>query len=153
MFRSCNGCEGSELLLAIAIFASASVLVALCAKHARRVSRNQETSTSNSSAGAPKSPLRSPMHLLTAIGNKSLPFMHKIKGVEETEEGMAAALQEEGFGEGGLWQKAILMGEKCRPPVFSGVIYYDCCGSRISEMPRSPRASLLAKYSEGDVSV
>ncbi|CAN0870463.1 hypothetical protein LINGRAHAP2_LOCUS9536 [Linum grandiflorum] len=36
-----------------------------------------------------------------------------------------------GFGEDGLWQKSILRGEKCQPPEFSGVIFYDSKGNQI----------------------
>ncbi|CAL1392861.1 unnamed protein product [Linum trigynum] len=36
-----------------------------------------------------------------------------------------------GFGEGGLWQKSILRGEKCQLPEFSGVIFYDSRGNQI----------------------
>ncbi|CAN1153087.1 hypothetical protein LINPERPRIM_LOCUS29308 [Linum perenne] len=36
-----------------------------------------------------------------------------------------------GFGEGGLWQKSILRGEKCQLPEFSGVIFYDSRGNQL----------------------
>ncbi|EPS62324.1 hypothetical protein M569_12470 [Genlisea aurea] len=39
----------------------------------------------------------------------------------------------------GVWQKAILMGEKCEPPKFSGAIFYDYEGNRVPEMPKSPK--------------
>lgn len=35
----------------------------------------------------------------------------------------------------GLWQRGILMGEKCTPPRFSGVIFYDVHGNRLNEPP------------------
>uniref|UniRef100_A0A7N0VBG5 Uncharacterized protein n=1 Tax=Kalanchoe fedtschenkoi TaxID=63787 RepID=A0A7N0VBG5_KALFE len=42
-----------------------------------------------------------------------------------------------------LWQRAILMGDKCQPLDFSGVIYYDESGQQIPQMPpRSPRSPL-----------
>lgn len=46
----------------------------------------------------------------------------------------------------GVWQKAILMGEKCQPPEFSGAIYYDYDGNRVPEMPKSPRAGPLRSF-------
>uniref|UniRef100_A0A7N0UGI6 Uncharacterized protein n=1 Tax=Kalanchoe fedtschenkoi TaxID=63787 RepID=A0A7N0UGI6_KALFE len=48
----------------------------------------------------------------------------------------------------GVWQKAILMGDRCQPPDFSGVIYYDEDGKRIDQFPcrRSPRNSPLPSY-------
>ena len=49
---------------------------------------------------------------------------------------------EESFGDGGLWRRSILMGDKCEPLNFSGVIYYDVNGNKLSEPPiKSPRAS------------
>uniref|UniRef100_A0A7N1A800 Uncharacterized protein n=1 Tax=Kalanchoe fedtschenkoi TaxID=63787 RepID=A0A7N1A800_KALFE len=42
-----------------------------------------------------------------------------------------------------LWQRAILMGDKCQPLDFSGVIYYDERGKQVLEPPsRSPRSPL-----------
>ncbi|CAN0876528.1 hypothetical protein LINGRAHAP2_LOCUS11358 [Linum grandiflorum] len=47
----------------------------------------------------------------------------KIMGGEKVSRG--------GFGEGGLWQKSILRGEKCQLPEFSGVIFYDSRGNQL----------------------
>ncbi|KAJ0971580.1 hypothetical protein J5N97_019539 [Dioscorea zingiberensis] len=53
----------------------------------------------------------------------------------------------------GVWRKTILMGEKCKPLDFSGVIYYDSEGRQLSEFPvsrsplRSPSPSFVF-YSE-----
>ncbi|KAM7459828.1 hypothetical protein LguiA_032503 [Lonicera macranthoides] len=82
------------------------------------------------------SPVPRPKQLITSIANKAT----KRSGGEFE--------AEEGFEEGGLWQKTILMGEKCQPLEFSGVIYYDPFGNQISEMPptRSPRASPLHSF-------
>ncbi|KAL5212573.1 hypothetical protein ABZP36_023420 [Zizania latifolia] len=43
--------------------------------------------------------------------------------------------------EDGLWRKEILMGERCQPLDFSGVIYYDAEGRRL-EHPPPPRSPL-----------
>ncbi|KAE8773703.1 hypothetical protein D1007_54008 [Hordeum vulgare] len=56
-----------------------------------------------------------------------------------TGKGKAAAEEEEG----GLWRKEILMGERCQPLEFSGVIYYDADGHRLTQPPRSPMRSPL----------
>ncbi|KAG0451470.1 hypothetical protein HPP92_026410 [Vanilla planifolia] len=40
--------------------------------------------------------------------------------------------------EEGVWKRTILMGEKCQPLEFSGVIYYDCKGTRVVAPHRSP---------------
>ncbi|RDX62109.1 hypothetical protein CR513_59592, partial [Mucuna pruriens] len=83
-----------------------------------------------------------PNKLLSNISSKALiPFGHNNKknkrGVEESE----------GWGNGGVWQKEILMGGKCEPLDFSGVIYYDGNGKQLSQIPlRSPRASPLPAY-------
>ncbi|KAG1342729.1 hypothetical protein COCNU_05G009580 [Cocos nucifera] len=47
--------------------------------------------------------------------------------------------------EEGVWRRSILMGEKCQPLNFSGVIYYDADGRKLSEVPppRSPLRSPL----------
>ncbi|KAF8657461.1 hypothetical protein HU200_060022 [Digitaria exilis] len=44
-----------------------------------------------------------------------------------------------------LWRKEILMGERCQPLDFSGVIYYDSEGHRLAQPPppRSPMRSPL----------
>ncbi|KAF3332718.1 hypothetical protein FCM35_KLT02295 [Carex littledalei] len=47
-------------------------------------------------------------------------------------------------GHDGVWRKSILMGEKCQPLNFSGVIYYDADGKKLDTMPpRSPMRSPL----------
>lgn len=133
--------------LAIGLFLSVSALVALCAKHApRRLPTKYAAQTQTQPSDpkmAPRSPLRSPKELIGSI-----PFTHRKKSGDNS--GTRAGKAEEGFGEGGLWQKSILMGEKCQPPEFSGVIYYDPFGNQISELPpKSPRAgsSSLQKFS------
>ncbi|KNA15934.1 hypothetical protein SOVF_093270 [Spinacia oleracea] len=54
---------------------------------------------------------------------------------------------EQSFGEGGVWRRSILMGDKCEPLDFSGVIYYDNNGNKLSEPPvKSPRGSPFIGY-------
>ncbi|KAI4331520.1 hypothetical protein MLD38_029705 [Melastoma candidum] len=60
------------------------------------------------------------------------------------------------FGDGGVWQRTIIMGDKCQPLDFSGVIYYDENGKQLNHVPlKSPRASPLPGYltrrADGDV--
>lgn len=136
------------MLLAIGLLLSVSVLIALCAKHARRDPQKEDIETSNSKCVAPKSPLASPKKLVTSISNKAVPpFLYNKKDGHVNRAESGDKEEGEGFGEGGLWQKSILMGERCRPPEFSGVIYYDNYGNQLSEMPRSPRASPLPSFS------
>ncbi|XP_002524397.2 uncharacterized protein LOC8269506 [Ricinus communis] len=134
--------EAGSMPLATALFVSVSVLVALCAKHTRKHPETSNkirvtTPTNN------KSPLASPKNLAARISNKAIdPFKKKDSSDDQGgEAGIGAKEMEgDGFGEGGLWQKSILMGEKCRPPEFSGVIYYDSHGNQLPEMPRSPKS-------------
>ncbi|XP_010905876.1 uncharacterized protein [Elaeis guineensis] len=58
---------------------------------------------------------------------------------------MKEDVEEEEEEEEGVWQRSILMGEKCQPLDFSGVIYYDADGRKLSEAPppRSPLRSPL----------
>lgn len=147
--------EGS-VPLAIGLFISVSVLVALCAKHS--IWRTQQklqyscAATSNSKCATPnKSPLASPKKLWPKISNKAIPFMDRKKDGADDEDAKVpeTEIKEEagGFEEDGLWQKSILMGEKCQPPEFSGVIFYDGHGNQLPQMPRSPRASPLSSIS------
>lgn len=133
------------VLIGFGLFLSATAIVALCAKHAGFVSRKCNK-TSNPKL-VPKSPLASPKELLTSISNKAVPFIYKKKGGDEAEAETGACRVEEGTGEGGLWQKSILMGERCQHPEFSGVIFYDGYGNQVSEPPRTPRASPLPSFS------
>nr|XP_043627021.1 uncharacterized protein LOC122598492 [Erigeron canadensis] len=156
--------------IGIGLFVMVSVVVALCANHARRGSRKEESkgssisssSTSNSnidkSFGSteedhfqekipPRSPLRSTKQLINTISNKAINTFvmnHKRGGGGDRGDDKVV---EEGFGQGGLWQKEILMGVKCQPPEFSGVIYYDYDGHQVPEFPpRSPRVVLSRDF-------
>ncbi|KAL5751376.1 hypothetical protein ACOSP7_025979 [Xanthoceras sorbifolium] len=135
--------------------------MALCSKHASRVSSklrakpdsNHKTSSSpirSTTSLPPKSPMRArPKQLITSISNKAIMFMHSKKkhghDDKDEEDGFGGAHEE--FGDGGVWQRDILMGDKCQPLDFSGVIYYDHSGKQLNEVPlRSPRASPLPGY-------
>ncbi|KAD4983013.1 hypothetical protein E3N88_19684 [Mikania micrantha] len=144
----------------IGLFVMVSAVVALCATHGRRRSSRTKESIANKAFDSgdqddyyqqklpPRSPLRSPKQLITNISNKafnSLVVNHKRGGGS----GGGDRVVEEGFGQGGLWQKEILMGEKCQPLEFSGVIYYDCDGHQVSEFPpRSPRSPRISPSPE-----
>ncbi|EYU22621.1 hypothetical protein ABFS82_05G028700 [Erythranthe guttata] len=123
--------------LAIGLFVSVSLLVALCAKHARKyTSKTTEANTPYYK----KSPLPSPKQLISAL----LIHHHAKKLPEKQQPDTGTKGQLEESTAAGLWQKAILMGDKCRPPDFSGVIYYDYAGNRVSEMPMSPRVGPMS---------
>ena len=67
-------------------------------------------------------------------------------GDEDTE----GELEEEMQGEDGVWRRTILMGEKCQPLDFSGVIYYDADGRQLQAVPtpRSPLRSPLPSFAQ-----
>ncbi|XWS61011.1 hypothetical protein CRYUN_Cryun07bG0088900 [Craigia yunnanensis] len=123
----------------------------LCAKHASRVSKKLKPKSKENGLASdsprffvPKSPLKSPRpkQLLTTITNKAIKLVHRKKLGEENGKDVAKE-----FGDGGVWQRAILMGDKCQPLDFPGVIYYDSRGNQMEELPiRSPRASPMPGY-------
>ncbi|KAK4803690.1 hypothetical protein SAY86_003507, partial [Trapa natans] len=157
-----------------AILVSVSALLSLLTKGATQISkrlRHRDQSKGHkpdssydchhkASAGAeavksprtPRSPLtRRPKEMLTNVNNKAIKLVHGGDGGrKKSREGGATGEELEGnFGDGGVWQRAILMGDKCQPLEFSGVIYYDENGRKLSELPlRSPRASPLPGYHE-----
>ncbi|MCL7029489.1 hypothetical protein MKW94_026482 [Papaver nudicaule] len=122
-------------VVAIALFVSATVLVALCARHTIR-RRQLATEKLGCNPNDPKlttstsTLMKSPGRFFATVSNK----VYKKKGGGEQYD------DDKGDDDGGLWQRGILMGEKCQPPDFSGVIYYDVDGRQLSEIPRSPRA-------------
>lgn len=86
---------------------------------------------------ASKSLKNKPKKLMSSLSNKAVKLCHckKRNGLKEEEK------------TDGVWRKEILMGDKCQPLDFSGVIYYDKDGKLLSELPmRSPRASPLLGY-------
>ncbi|KAL1221594.1 hypothetical protein V5N11_026212 [Cardamine amara subsp. amara] len=94
------------------------------------------------------SPMRvRPKELLTTLSNKARTMVGR---KNKSYDGGAAKktavemVMEEDEEEYGIWQREILMGGKCEPLDHSGVIYYDCSGHQLKEVPpRSPRASLV----------
>ncbi|RZC85916.1 hypothetical protein C5167_026592 [Papaver somniferum] len=126
-------------VVAVALFVSVTVLVALCAKHTirrRQLAREKLGCNPNDSRATPgSSPMAASRGLFATISNKAFPFMGSKKSGDQHGDNYEAV------GDGGVWQRGILMGGKCQPPDFSGVIYYDVDGRQLSEIPRSPRAS------------
>ena len=129
-----NDYKESPKSRAIGLMESVTTFWALCSKRASRATKKL----------APGSPLGRSKQLFSTISNKAIRFrQNKEKKIgEEFEDD-----EDSGYGDGGLWQREILMGDKCQPLDFSGVIYYDSNGKRLSEVPiRSPRASPLPSY-------
>ncbi|KGN64104.1 uncharacterized protein LOC105434785 [Cucumis sativus] len=126
---------------AATLIVSLSTLMALCAKQANRVSKKLQIKLK--SKQLPRLELRSPqLRPKRFLKNISNTLIHKKKNKRG-----AGDAEEEEWGDGGVWQKAILMGDKCEPLDFSGVIYYDSNGKQLNEVPlRSPRASPLPAF-------
>ena len=144
------------------LFISVSAFMALCAKKAGRVSRKLKPKSGSFNRkieqlgvlGSSTPLVSRPKELITTLSNKAITFMNR-KKVGEEEMGGAGGpnknrhreLEEDDWGDGGVWQRSILMGDKCQPLDFSGVIYYDNNGRQLDEVPlRSPRASPLPGY-------
>lgn len=147
-----------SLPLAMAMFVSVSVLVSLCARHSKQnyLRKYSKKSTANTDSNiAPPSPLMLLPNKIIASTSDSKADDYKVNPPGEESEDhhheMVLSNPNEGFGEGGLWQKSILMGEKCQPPEFSGVLFYDSYGNRISELPRSPRALYVQRDASSPV--
>ncbi|XP_057529976.1 uncharacterized protein LOC130808529 [Amaranthus tricolor] len=157
----------NSLPLSVGIFLSIFALVALCAKGSSKSRTKSPTSKFDNDLYAqegPKNNIASPMHYKTpprsplATPKKLLANITNIKShivqtqndrsnnfkLEHGNHNLVVNEEKDGFGEGGLWQKNILMGEKCQPLEFSGVIYYDNYGNKVSQIPRSPRASAVS---------
>ncbi|XP_060215822.1 uncharacterized protein LOC132642809 [Lycium barbarum] len=128
----------TSMPLAIGLFLSILALVALCAKHAKKPSKTSMSTHEKIKTNVCKiAPRLSPL---------GLPNKNNNKRVDEESGNPTGDVTGEVAGEEGLWQKAIIMGEKCQPPQFSGVLFYDPSGNRVSELPRSPRASNMSRY-------
>ncbi|KAG5602218.1 hypothetical protein H5410_033588 [Solanum commersonii] len=123
--------------LVVAVMGSVNSFWAMWRKKPNHRSNKTKKSGENSSLAKSKK-------FLAKISGKATNFMRKKKAKnEEGENG-------EDFGDGGLWQKEILMGDKCQPLDFSGVIYYDRNGKQLAEVPvRSSRSSPLPCYVNG----
>uniref|UniRef100_A0A1J3DXN3 Uncharacterized protein n=1 Tax=Noccaea caerulescens TaxID=107243 RepID=A0A1J3DXN3_NOCCA len=125
-------------------------LMVLCAKQANRLSKKlklkSKKRTQNENSGG-RERFHRPKELLTALSNKAMMMVGRkdtgYGGGFKREKKKTAAMEEEH----GVWQREILMGGKCEPLDFSGVIYYDCNGRQLREgPPRSPRGTALPNY-------
>ncbi|ERN03864.1 hypothetical protein AMTR_s00078p00160030 [Amborella trichopoda] len=109
-------------IIALASLALCALTISLCTFHARR-----------------KRKLKARTHF--SISNPILPFdtRHQILAKWRLRRLQNAGTHEElgRSSENCLWQKGIIMGEKCQPPDFSGVIMYDVAGKLVD--PGTPR--------------
>lgn len=163
--------------MAVGVFHTVTALVAACSRQVSRMSRKLWDSGSPRSVDADRTKIapswapylsrRVSLNPFRCGGNKKdsageqkarKKKDRRILEEEEEEEDYEDADQEssgeeergQGKKEGGegVWKKTILMGEKCQPLDFSGVIYYDSEGRRLRELPpRSPMRSPLPSIS------
>ncbi|KAI3825610.1 hypothetical protein L1987_07108 [Smallanthus sonchifolius] len=119
------------------VLQSFTTLCLLCAKQALIASRKLKD---NSKISQDSSMIQRPKKLIATISNKAIKLRHR-KNITVGE----GNIRDDGspeFGDDGLWQREILMGDKCQPLDFSGVINYDKDGKRKDQFPvRSPRAN------------
>ncbi|XP_059315960.1 uncharacterized protein LOC132066759 [Lycium ferocissimum] len=101
----------TSMPLAIGLFLSILALVALCAKHAKKPSRKSMSTHEKIKTNACK--------IVPRLSPLGLPNKNKNKRVDEESGNPTGDVTGEVAGEEGLWQKAIIMGEKCQPPQFS----------------------------------
>ncbi|KAM7268725.1 hypothetical protein ACFE04_010891 [Oxalis oulophora] len=129
----------SQKRLTTSFILTVTALLALCKKHttcAAKTIKKKVSTTAVAVANSRNKPMITAggaKKLLASVSDKAMKIVQRNKRKEEVHEG---------FGDGGVWQKEILRGERCQPMEFSGVIYYDCNGKQINEMPpKSPRAT------------
>lgn len=120
-------------LLAVTMVA---VVTASCAA---RFHRNNKNDVIRGSKSARKFPGRALIN-----SSKKLLISWKCGAKEDEEEADDRAVMEEKGGEDFVWQRNILMGERCEPLNFSGLIIYDDKGNRLPQFPpRSPKPNIF----------
>jgi len=136
---------GGFLLAVICVLAVAAVVTASCAVHlhfhrkdddkprATASPTDSQARGSSSFKFAPKFPGR----VLVNSSRKLLISKKWARKEEEDDAELKAydrAAMEEGGGDS-VWQRSIMMGERCQPPDFSGIILYDVKGNRLPQFP------------------
>ncbi|CAI9284086.1 unnamed protein product [Lactuca saligna] len=130
---------GKTKQISAGVLRSITALWLICAKRAIIASRKLKD---NSKISSDSRMIQWPKKLIATISNKDMKF-----GRRKSRTGESGNTRGDGVADDGVWQKEILMGDKCQPLDFSGVIYYDRDGNRRDELPmRSPRASPFPGY-------
>lgn len=124
-----------------------ALMICLCSTFCGRENRLIQSKESMSEEGSSPSSGKTPkkwINLNLSLSSKRLLSMKKTKSIASTEGELTAYdvnfVKEEGGGvESPVWQRSILMGERCEPPSFSGHIFYDEFGNRVDDFPfKSP---------------
>eukprot|EP01018_Ginkgo_biloba_P021605 Gb_30050 [translate_table: standard] len=143
-----GGGGGSSIFLVMGVCITAiivSLSIALCAIRPRKEngrSTDFHGSREDSSGGekGENFAAKSPRALLDNSSANSKKFLLTKKWSSKLEEKRAKKNKE---GDS-IWQRNILMGERCRPPNFSGAILYDDKGNRLPHFPpKSPRGDVF----------
>ncbi|CAM0953468.1 unnamed protein product [Alopecurus aequalis] len=125
-----------------------SSLVAVCTRRVSRATRRLLRTRHRygvSGGGAPSRRRTRP------VGSDTF-FTRTRQQPVKGDDGAAETKDEEGDGEGVVWRRAILMGERCQPLDFAGAIHYDSFGRRLARPPTGPRsASSLSCRSSGSL--
>ncbi|KAJ0264392.1 hypothetical protein HA466_0027570 [Hirschfeldia incana] len=117
-------------------------LMVRCAKYASRISKRLKLKLPRSPALSFSTMKGRPRELLTTLSNKAKSLAGRKKksyddcGGTQAKTGAEMVMEEEEYG---IWQRKILMGDKCEPLCHSGVILYDCSGRQVKELP--PRST------------
>ncbi|KAJ0985714.1 hypothetical protein J5N97_004070 [Dioscorea zingiberensis] len=134
---------------------SVTAVMAVCTRHVSRAAKklHKHSSSSASKLAAATTPVRLKViargaSLISFLGAKTRKTIGGFEKKKKRHRGDQE--EEEEYDEiEGVWRRTILMGEKCQPLDFSGVIYYDGNGKQLSEIPtpRSPLRSPLPSFS------
>ncbi|XP_057872630.1 uncharacterized protein LOC131078849 [Cryptomeria japonica] len=154
MSSSYSSSVAAFLAVVVCVFAAATVAAALCVKEfkSRYKSRRRGgcLEPPPGCLGNWKLPVESRGRaLINTLSNKSLLFSKKWRRSDKDEaEGYESAATEDGDF---LWQKNILMGVRCQPLNFSGLIIYDHKGERLPQLPpRSPEFNVFVPSPQAD---
>jgi hypothetical protein len=149
--------SGGFLLVVTCVLAVAAVVIVSCAIHLHFHAKDDKTRgaaiTRSASAADPPADGFHGFKCLPKYSGRALISSSRKQLIskkwwrnEEEDEVKAydrAVMEEEGGGDS-LWQRTILMGEKCQPPDFSGAIIYDDKGNQLTEFPpRSPKLNIF----------
>lgn len=130
-------------VMAAGVCAMLAMVIGLCALRNRVQSKDSSdghNSPAKSSSGSTMQHKK-----CMNLSAKRLLSMKKMqnRGCESDEGGNDDGLSEVGERsalDSPMWQRSILMGERCEPPAFSGLILYDEHGNLVPELPwKSPR--------------
>ena len=134
--------EQSKGAMGMSLAQAVAALVGTCARRLSRAARRLHHLRPRDDGAAASFSSRAIVPFLGGGVRKALSSSSPTKPKARRRNKAAAA--EDATGDG-VWRKEIMMGERCQPLDFSGVIYYDAEGRRLAQPPppRSPLRSPL----------